>query len=37
MFLIVHYCCSVISKFEACGEPNRLYEDCGDSPVPFSQ
>ena len=29
MLLIVHYCRSVISKFEAAGEPTRLYGDCG--------
>ena len=33
MLLIVHYCRSVISKFEAGGEPTRLYGDCGDSYV----
>ena len=37
MFLIVHYCRSVVSKFEAGGEPKRLYGDRGDSSVPFSQ
>ena len=36
MLLSVHYCRSVISKFEAGGEPKRLYGDCGDSYICLS-
>ena len=36
MLLTVHYCCSVISKFEAGREPKRLHGDCGDSYICLS-
>ena len=36
MLLTVHYCHSVISKFEAGREPHRLYGDRGDSYICLS-
>ena len=36
MLLIVHYCRSVISKFEVGGDPTKLCGDCCDSYICIS-
>ena len=36
MLLTVQYCRSVISKFEADRDPERLYGDCGDACICLS-